>query len=200
MKKSFVGTEYKQDFFFYYDALSLMISSKTVNWTQQEGIVKHWILPEQGLNSGTQYANTPSGNAPKFNALDSNCNCDIHCTCLEHVSHTAHLQNTYEWKFLTSHGWKTGVPSSKQILEDLQHIPSYSILKQIKARGAIVHGCRTCRGHRADGAYQVENWGVEERIKQSVSKWEGNGQIMVIPSGQNNDHLKNDDDFDTFEF
>eukprot|EP00957_Ditylum_brightwellii_P096831 7374127-Ditylum_brightwellii.AAC.1 len=65
-----------------------------MHWMQQEGILKHWILPEQGLNSGTQFANTPTGNAPKFNALDSNCNCDIHRTVLRHVSHTAHLQNT----------------------------------------------------------------------------------------------------------
>eukprot|EP00957_Ditylum_brightwellii_P067227 5101719-Ditylum_brightwellii.AAC.1 len=94
------------------------------------------------------------------------------------------------WDLLlqTSHGWEARIPSSKQILGDSQCIPSYSIFKQIKARGVVVHGCRTCRCHRANGAYQVGNWGgprerksfsarfihpdaasvVEERIKQSA--------------------------------
>eukprot|EP00957_Ditylum_brightwellii_P206457 15348502-Ditylum_brightwellii.AAC.1 len=139
MKKAFTGTEYEQDFFFYHDVLSLMASYETINWIQQEGILKHWILPEQVIISGTQYANAPTGNAPEFNALDSNCNCDIHCAVLEHVSHTAHLQNTDEWQFLvstpkqmdsaylclwdpllqSSHSWEAGVPSPKQLLEDL---------------------------------------------------------------------------------
>eukprot|EP00957_Ditylum_brightwellii_P105707 8060696-Ditylum_brightwellii.AAC.1 len=48
-----VSMEYEQDFFFYHDALSLITSSETVNLMQQEGILKYWILPEQGLNSGT---------------------------------------------------------------------------------------------------------------------------------------------------
>eukprot|EP00957_Ditylum_brightwellii_P181095 13795124-Ditylum_brightwellii.AAC.1 len=69
---------------------------------EEKGILKHWILPEQGLNKGTQYKNAPTGAAPEFNALGINCNHDIHCTVLEHVSHTAILQNTDERKFIVS--------------------------------------------------------------------------------------------------
>eukprot|EP00957_Ditylum_brightwellii_P070085 5323055-Ditylum_brightwellii.AAC.1 len=69
---------------------------------EEKGILKHWILPEQGLNKGTRYKNAPTGNAPEFNALDSNCNRNIHCTVLEHISHTAILQNTDRWKFTVS--------------------------------------------------------------------------------------------------
>eukprot|EP00957_Ditylum_brightwellii_P133886 10209503-Ditylum_brightwellii.AAC.1 len=65
-----------------------------MEWMQAKGILKHWILPEQGLNKGMQYKNAPTGNALEFNTLDSNCNHDIHCDVLKYVSHTATLQNT----------------------------------------------------------------------------------------------------------
>eukprot|EP00957_Ditylum_brightwellii_P195545 14900244-Ditylum_brightwellii.AAC.1 len=118
---------------------------------EEKGILKHWILPEQELNKGIQYKNASTGNAPEFNVLDSNCNRDIHCAVLEHVSHTATLKNTNKQKFSVSTpkrqdhaylrlwdhslqlshpmGWEAGVPSLKQILEDMDCTPNYSILK-----------------------------------------------------------------------
>eukprot|EP00957_Ditylum_brightwellii_P019389 1462687-Ditylum_brightwellii.AAC.1 len=61
-----------------------MTASDTLKWTEEEKILYHWILPEQGLNRGTWYENRVPGNAPEFNALDSNPNCDIHSAVLEH--------------------------------------------------------------------------------------------------------------------
>eukprot|EP00957_Ditylum_brightwellii_P187375 14270593-Ditylum_brightwellii.AAC.1 len=112
-------------------------------------------------------------------------------------------------------GWEAGVPSSKWILEDMDHIPNYLILKQIEARGVVFHGCRTCRGCREDGKYNAGKCGgsrikkmigqrfmhpdavlaVADAIKENVCKWEGIGQIMEIPG---NDQNQNDNDVDMF--
>eukprot|EP00957_Ditylum_brightwellii_P150004 11424209-Ditylum_brightwellii.AAC.1 len=37
----------------------------------------------------------------------------------------------------------------------MDRIPNYLILKQIEARGAVVHGCGTRRGHKEDGKYKA---------------------------------------------
>eukprot|EP00957_Ditylum_brightwellii_P059805 4540625-Ditylum_brightwellii.AAC.1 len=61
-----------------------MTANGTVNWMREKRILKHWILPEQGLNKGIRYKNSPPGNAPEFNVLNSNCNCDVRCAIQEH--------------------------------------------------------------------------------------------------------------------
>eukprot|EP00957_Ditylum_brightwellii_P208648 15358358-Ditylum_brightwellii.AAC.1 len=116
----------------------------------EQNILQHWILPQQGLNKDTRYENAPPGNAPKLNALDSNCNQVIHCTVLEHVAMTANMNKEDTFKFSVNSpltqddaylhlwdpslqlthpmGWKAGVPSSKQIIEDMMRIPEYSVL------------------------------------------------------------------------
>eukprot|EP00957_Ditylum_brightwellii_P160641 12229322-Ditylum_brightwellii.AAC.1 len=67
-----------------------------MEWMEEVDIKKHRILPEQGHNKGTRYDNCVLGNAPEFNALDSNLNCDIHCAILEHCSYTVQLAQTYK--------------------------------------------------------------------------------------------------------
>eukprot|EP00957_Ditylum_brightwellii_P176049 13405050-Ditylum_brightwellii.AAC.1 len=79
-----------------------MTANETLEWIRNEGILKHWILPEQNLNKGTRYKHSLTGNAPEFNALDSNCNHNLHCAVLEHVSHTASLPHTDEQNFSVS--------------------------------------------------------------------------------------------------
>eukprot|EP00957_Ditylum_brightwellii_P106953 8159977-Ditylum_brightwellii.AAC.1 len=46
-----------------------MTSKETIDWMKKKDILKHWILPEKGLNKGTRYAMAPPGNAPELNAL-----------------------------------------------------------------------------------------------------------------------------------
>eukprot|EP00957_Ditylum_brightwellii_P175700 13378142-Ditylum_brightwellii.AAC.1 len=98
-----------------------------------KNILKHWILPDQGLTKGTCYEQAPLGNAPELNALDSNCNRDIHCAVQEHA----------------------GVPSSRRIAKGMMRIPQYSILKHFNTRGCIVPGCDTGRGRCDEGMNQV---------------------------------------------
>eukprot|EP00957_Ditylum_brightwellii_P137115 10454894-Ditylum_brightwellii.AAC.1 len=175
-----------------------MTATETIEWMWGKGILKHWILLEQGLNKGMQYKNASTRNAPEFNALDSSCSCDIYCFVLEHGSYTATVPNMDKCQFSVgipkrqdcaylrlwdpslrpSHpmGWEARVPSSKQILEDIEQIQNYSILKQIEARGVVVHGHGTCRGHREDGKCNVGNWGGS-RIKKML------GQKFMHPNG-----------------
>eukprot|EP00957_Ditylum_brightwellii_P104143 7933132-Ditylum_brightwellii.AAC.1 len=87
------------------------MANDTVNWTGGKGILKHLILPEQGLSK----ISTPKQQDGAY-------------LCLWDPS----LQLTM--------GWDAGVPSLKSIHEDMARIPNYSILKRIKARGAVVHG------------------------------------------------------------
>eukprot|EP00957_Ditylum_brightwellii_P047166 3581840-Ditylum_brightwellii.AAC.1 len=93
----------------------------------------------------------PPENSPEPNALDSYCNCDIHCAVLEHVALTAHIEKTDKRKFSVDSlknqddaymrlwdprlqlthpmGWEAGVPSSRCIVEDMNRIHEYSIMK-----------------------------------------------------------------------
>eukprot|EP00957_Ditylum_brightwellii_P158715 12079969-Ditylum_brightwellii.AAC.1 len=47
-------------------------------------------------------------------------------------------------------GKDAGVPTSQRIVEDMTRISNYSVLKRYSVHGVVVHGCRTCRGHRFD--------------------------------------------------
>ena len=45
---------------------------------RKQGIIDHWILPENGLNKQTKYENQPIGNSPEIMPHDSNLNKDLH--------------------------------------------------------------------------------------------------------------------------
>jgi hypothetical protein len=97
-------------------------------------------------------------------------------------------------------GWEVGVTSPKRIFEDMAWISSYSILKRIQARGAVVHGCGSCRGRRNDRVSDVAKWGgarerksfvyrfmhpdamsiAQQNIDSSVLKWERNDPITAV--------------------
>eukprot|EP00957_Ditylum_brightwellii_P033714 2555747-Ditylum_brightwellii.AAC.1 len=62
-------------------------------------------------------------------------------------------------------GWEAGVPSSKRIVKDMMRIPQYSIIKHLNARGCVVPGCGTCRGHRDEEMNEVCEWGGHRRRK-----------------------------------
>ena len=164
-----------------------MMAKSTIDWMEKENMLKHWILPEQGLNDGTRYSKAPVGNAPELNALDSNCNRDIHCAILEHDCMTSYMQDTDNEKFSVNSPlnqdraylrlwdphlqinhtmkWEAGVPSSTRIMEDMMRIPKYSIIKRFNARGCVVPGCGTRRGRRDDGIREVSKWGGERERK-----------------------------------
>eukprot|EP00957_Ditylum_brightwellii_P069682 5292055-Ditylum_brightwellii.AAC.1 len=82
----------------------------------------------------------------------------------------------------------------------MTRIPNYSILKRLQARGAVMHGCGSCRGRRNDGVNDVAKWGgarerksfvyrflhqdamsvVQQTIDSSVLRWDRNDPITAV--------------------
>jgi hypothetical protein len=58
------------NFCFYHDALSLLMVKQTRQEMQEKGYLKHWILPEMGLNKKTIYAKRPPGSSPDMMPWD----------------------------------------------------------------------------------------------------------------------------------
>ena len=98
-KEYFTNTEFKDNFYFFHDALLLMTSKGTVEWMKEKGIYKHWLLPMKGLNEGTRYAGRPVGDSPELMPLDSTLNKDVDDAVKMHVAYISHLLNTDKRKF-----------------------------------------------------------------------------------------------------
>ena len=43
-----------------------MTCADSIRWMNKEGIYKHWLLPSEGLNEGTDFSDKPTGNEPEF--------------------------------------------------------------------------------------------------------------------------------------
>eukprot|EP00957_Ditylum_brightwellii_P136102 10379774-Ditylum_brightwellii.AAC.1 len=132
-KNDFKDSEYEENFYFYHDAFSLMTAVENLDWVREKDILKHWILPENGLNKGTR---------------------DLHCGVLQHVSYTAKLPlsdkrklsvstpkcqdasylRLWDPRLQESHplGWEAGIPLSKRIVEDMCRIPTFSIVNSFE--------------------------------------------------------------------
>eukprot|EP00957_Ditylum_brightwellii_P086250 6563545-Ditylum_brightwellii.AAC.1 len=66
---------------------------------EQTGILKRWILPEEGLSKKEKYEDRLIGSCPEINALDANLNKDIHDGVCRHVSKTYTLADYDTQKF-----------------------------------------------------------------------------------------------------
>ena len=47
----FQATKYQEIYLFYHDAIISMCNNDSHKWIQEQDILKHWILPELGLNN-----------------------------------------------------------------------------------------------------------------------------------------------------
>ena len=140
----FAGTAHANDCMFYHDALSLLTAQDTVAWmkenrhTDGRTYYEMWIIPVQGLKSGTVYANRLPGNSPELMPLDSSLNQDIHNAVNQHVIWTHHLNPGdpgFETKFSHAtpkqqtsaflrllepgHGPEAGTPLFSRICQDI---------------------------------------------------------------------------------
>ena len=61
-----------------------MTSTECRSFMKINGILQHWILPQNNLNSGMTYANRPIGKSPEMIPMDSSLNKDLHEAVKEH--------------------------------------------------------------------------------------------------------------------
>ena len=76
-EKLMKGLVHEDDFYIVHDALVLMTAKETINWMKQNGYLPRWLLPLNGIQDRTPYANRPVGNSPDFMPLDNSLNRDI---------------------------------------------------------------------------------------------------------------------------
>jgi hypothetical protein len=154
----------KDDCFFYHDALLLMVCSETKNWMEGEGYLKHWVLPECGLQTGDlkEYDGRPIGNMPEMQPLDCTLNKDGHDGVQSHCAATAHIpdddSDPRTFSISTpARGNRAyfrvleGLPSSDRIIQDcMRWVPN---MREISlAKGAIVPGIGNRQGCHFDQA------------------------------------------------
>ncbi|CAB9531524.1 hypothetical protein SEMRO_3632_G349860.1 [Seminavis robusta] len=100
------------DWWVYHNALSLMTATTTRAWVEEKGYLKHWILPECGLNAHTPkhkryYSQAPVGNSPELMPWDCSLNKDFDYAIDYRVLQTHRLPEDHELKFsytTPSHG------------------------------------------------------------------------------------------------
>ena len=138
----------------------------------RRGILKHWILPEQGLNAaGTKYAYRPTGNRPEYMPWDTSLKKYLIDAVMYNVALTSYLKKDENGKMdprkfdistpthlarCYTRLLEAGFPSSVNIATDVQKV-IVSMKTVLKARGELVPGCGDRSGRRRLLMY--ENWG-----------------------------------------
>ena len=154
------GTVHKGNLFFIHYALSLMATKTTMEWMYQKGYKAKWLVPQNGVNTGTRYHGRPVGNSPKFMPLDNSLNTDVTQAHDMHVSVTIHLPKDDPMK-LSNCTPQTISRRIKHIVESVDHgCPSSSRIIQCcnkaldtmfavyNAEGGIVPGLADQNGLR----------------------------------------------------
>jgi hypothetical protein len=93
-KDGFVGTRWENDWYFFHDALPVMVCKQCQDWMESEGWLKHWILPQHGCNAGTRWAHSPLGDTPEIQGWDCHGNKRVDDSMKRHVTATRHLPST----------------------------------------------------------------------------------------------------------
>ena len=77
-EKIYKGKVYKDKWYIYHNALSLMISTVARSYMEENRYLPKIILPQVGLNEGTRFANSATGNQPGLMLLNAHLNQDLH--------------------------------------------------------------------------------------------------------------------------
>lgn len=97
----FKGTEFENTWKFYHDALSLMTSKSTIQWTKNNNYLKRWVLP-LGINKGTVYFGRVIGNSPELMLMDNSLNKDLDDEVCYHIALMYNLEHDDLKKFTLS--------------------------------------------------------------------------------------------------
>ena len=76
-EKLMKGSVHEDDFFIVHDALVLITSKETIKWMKENNCFHRWLLPMDGFQDMTPYAERPVGNSPGFMPLYNILNRDI---------------------------------------------------------------------------------------------------------------------------
>jgi hypothetical protein len=171
------GTQHKDDWMFYHDALTLMTAKETIVWMKEKGYFERWILPANGLHTDDAtlkyYYCKPVGNSPEMMPWDMSLNQDVKCAVDRHVMSTADFSEDDPLKFSLStpkrgaRAFKRvleGVPSSKLIVHDITKVIASMVIVQSKL-GVLVQGV----GNRNTGAWH-EPRGFKVEAKNPTGK------------------------------
>ena len=172
------GTEYEDNFFFYHDALTQLTDKESINYMQDKGMLKHWILPKAGLLNGTRWANSPLGNSPEFNPLDCNLNRDIHEAARLHILLITSNQKNLginEKEYLSTTKQKDlakmylsvweNHPCSERIITDVTKIPK-NFRTVYMSDGCVVKGIGQNDGIRYRRKIDVWNQKVKQQLQE----------------------------------
>ena len=178
-EKLMKGSVHEDDFFIVHDALVLMTAKETIKWMKEKNCFHRWLLPMNGFQDGTPYAERPVGNSPEFMPLDDILNRDIlhslcyHCVLRRFVlagEGTDEEERNMRFSFSTPKEIARGM---KRIWESKMGTPSLARITQYvdlalkaleivyRANGAAVEGLDDRNGHRRKVAGQGESvsWG-----------------------------------------
>ena len=103
-EKAFAGTTYVDDWFFYHDALSLMIVAQCKTWMDKQGFLKRWIILSADLYNRypdlhKKFGRNPYGNTPKIIPWNLSLNDDIYRHHGNHIQITTELPKNHSLKF-----------------------------------------------------------------------------------------------------
>jgi hypothetical protein len=158
------GTHHEDDWFFYHDALSLMMAKETIEWMRKKDYLRRWLLPINQLSEDDKdlknFLHRPIGNSPEMMPWDCSLNKDIKDAVMRHVCYTCHLPEDDVRKFSLSTpkrgSWafrqildhEDGAPSSQRILQDIAKV--FESMEKIRqAKGALIAGIGDRKGRRA---------------------------------------------------
>jgi hypothetical protein len=105
---------------------------------QEKGLLKHWILPELGLNKKTIYAERPPGNSPEMMPWDCSLNNDLVEAVMRHVSVCSFASRDEVQKFKLT--------SPKDVTEAYQKLMAWGGEEDGMRRGLYVPGPERIKG------------------------------------------------------
>ena len=175
---AFKDTQWRDNYFWYHDALTQLTCKRTRKWLTEEGLIKHWLLPVGPCNKGTVYFGRPVGNSPEIMPWDCSLNADVH-SCVEfysavckwipqeHPLYAQRFSKASQKVMLDSYmrvlDPDTGVcPSSKRIVQDITRCWGEHLDMICAAGGAAVEqignrvGRRRLEGVKKRGGKRVK--------------------------------------------
>jgi hypothetical protein len=195
----FKGTEHAFTWMMVHDALSLMTSIECRAWmgsmqlkgptpAKDRTFLDCWVLPKQGLNAGTVYANRPPGNCPELMCWDASLNKDVDDAVARHVAATSHLAVGDDLRFSRATPVVqtkaflrvlAGSPTSERIVQDVKRVLPSLLTIQLK-RGSGVQGQLVVPAAQALAFEHLAALGDREfkkmftrgfRVNRSMFKW-----------------------------